>query len=369
VSTLQRDPGDRVQVLDEAGQVLDGATVPDLDDETFVDLYRLMRLARHFDERAVSLQRQGRMGTFPPLAGQEAAQVASALALAPEDWIFPSYREHGAILARGLSMKRTLLYWMGDEHGNQMPEDLNVFTVSVPIATQIPHATGAAWASKLRGEARAFLVYFGDGATSEGDFHEGLNFGGVFDVPCIYFCNNNQWAISVPRSHQTASRTIAQKADAYGFEGVQVDGMDPLAVYQVTHEAAEKARSPAEGERRPTLIEAVQYRFGAHTTADDPSIYRSEAEVEQWRRLDPLPRYEAFLRDTGRLDDESVEAIDSAIAAEVSEAIEAAEDAPRPHPDDIFDFVYDEPTPRVAAGKDYLRALRERHGDDALLED
>ena len=148
MSTLQRDPGDRVQVLDTDGQVVEGATVPDLGDEALVDLYRYMRLARHFDERAVSLQRQGRMGTFPPLAGQEASQVGSALALGDDDWVFPSYREHAVMLARGLSMKRTLLYWMGDEHGNQMPEDANMFTVAVPIATQIPHATGAAWASK-----------------------------------------------------------------------------------------------------------------------------------------------------------------------------------------------------------------------------
>lgn len=369
MSTLQRDPGDRVQVLDEDGQVLEGATVPDLDDETLVEMYRYMRLARRFDERAVSLQRQGRMGTFPPMAGQEAAQVGSALALEPEDWVFPSYREHAVMLARGLSMKRTLLYWMGDEHGNQIPEDLNFFTVAVPIATQIPHATGAAWAAKLKGDDRAVITYFGDGATSEGDFHEGLNFGGVFDVPCIYFCNNNQWAISVPRERQTAADTLAQKAAAYGFEGVQVDGMDPLAVYRVTSEALEKARDPPEGELRPTLIEAVQYRFGAHTTADDPSVYRSEEEVEEWKRRDPIPRLETFLRETGRLDEGAIEDIEDDIETVVADAIEAAEDAPRPHPDDIFDFVYETPTERVAGGKAYLRELRERHGDDAILED
>jgi pyruvate dehydrogenase E1 component alpha subunit len=369
VSTLQRDPGDRVQVLDEDGQVLDGATVPDLDDETMLEMYRYMRMARHFDERAVSLQRQGRMGTYPPLSGQEASQVGSAIALEPDDWVFPSYREHAVVLTRGLSLKRTLLYWMGDEHGNQIPEDHNIFTVSVPIATQIPHATGMAWASKLRGDGNAVVAYFGDGATSEGDFHEGLNFGGVFDVPCVYFCNNNQWAISVPRERQTASATIAQKARAYGFEGVQVDGMDPLAVYQVTHEALEQARDPPEGTRRPTLIEAVQYRFGAHTTADDPSVYRSEEEVAEWKRRDPLPRLETFMRETGRLDDEAVDTIDNAVTEAVADAIEAAEDAPRPHPDDIFDFVYEEPTERVAEGKAALRALRERHGDDAILED
>lgn len=369
MNTLQLDPDDLVQVLDKDGHVVEGASPPNLDEDTLVDMYRTMRLSRHFAKRAVSLQRQGRMGTFPPIAGQEASQVASALALHDEDWVFPSYRETAVLLARGLSMKRTYLYWMGHEYGNQMPEDANIFSVAVSIATQIPHATGAAWASKLQGEDKAFVCYFGDGATSEGDFHEALNFGGVFDLPCIYFCNNNQWAISVPRERQTASETIAQKAIAYGFEGVRVDGMDPLAVYKVTKAALSRARDPPEGELRPTLIEAVQYRFGAHTTADDPSVYRSDSEVEKWKRRDPIPRMETFLRETGRLDDEDIVAIEDAIESEVAEAIEAAEDAPRPSPDDIFDFVYEEPTERVADGKEYLRQLRERHGDDVLLED
>jgi len=266
-----------VRVIDENGEVVDDAEVPDLTDDELVEMYRNMKLARRFDERAVSLQRQGRIGTYPPLSGQEGAQIGSAMALAEDDWTVPSYREHGAGLVRGLPLKQTLLFWMGHEAGNRIPEDANIFTVAVPIASQIPHATGLAWASKLRDEQdKAFLCYFGDGATSEGDFHEGLNFAGVFDTPNVFFCNNNQWAISVPRERQTASKTLAQKAQAYGFEGVQVDGMDPLAVYKVTKAAVEKAKDPEEGDLRPTLIEAVQYRFGAHTTADDPSVYRDE---------------------------------------------------------------------------------------------
>ena len=272
MSTLQRDPRDRVQVLDEDGRVVDGAAVPDLDEDELVEMYRQMRLARHFDERAVSLQRQGRMGTYPPLSGQEGAQVGSAAALEDQDWMVPSYREHGAAYVRGLELHETLRYWMGDERGNRL-EGLRIFPVAVPIASQIPHATGAAWASRLEGndDDEAFICYFGDGATSEGDFHEGLNFAGVFDTPTVFFCNNNQWAISVPRERQTASETLAQKAHAYGFEGVQVDGMDPLATYQVTKAAIEKAKHPNPDELRPTMVEAVQYRFGAHTTADDPS--------------------------------------------------------------------------------------------------
>jgi len=367
VSVLERDPDERVQVLDEEGNVLDGATVPDLSDERFVEMYRNMKLARHFDQRAVSLQRQGRMGTYPPLSGQEGAQVGSAMALAERDWIVPSYREHAAMYVRGLDFDQTLRYWMGDERGNSL-DGLNIMPVAVPIASQIPHATGLGMAIDYRDDDAVAVCYFGDGATSEGDFHEGLNFGGVFDTPTVFFCNNNGWAISVPREEQTATETLAQKATAYGFEGIQVDGMDPLAVYQVTREAVKKAREPPAEDLRPTLIEAVQYRFGAHTTADDPSVYRDAEEVERWKQKDPIPRLEAFLRDRGVLDDERVAEITDSVEAEVADTIETAESIERPSAESIFEHVYAEMPRRLESQMQYLQRLREQH-DGELLEE
>jgi len=364
---LDRAPDDRVEVLGPDGGVVAPELVPDLDDGTLTAMYRDMRFCRRFDERMISLQRQGRLGTYASLAGQEGAQVGSTYALADDDTLFYQYREHGAVVARGLPPEY-LLYWMGHEAGNAALADVDVFPLNITIGDHVPHAVGWSWAAKLAGDERATVVHLGDGATSEGDFHEGMNFAGVYDTPTVFLCNNNQWAISVHRDDQTASETLAQKAAAYGFEGVQVDGMDPLATYVVTAAAREKAVDPADGDPRPTMVEAVQYRFGAHTTADDPSAYREEAAVERWRERDPLDRFEAFLRDRGLLDDERLDGMDEKIADELAALVDHAAGV-EADPDDVFADVYGELTPRLRAQREYLRDLRERHGDDALLED
>lgn len=368
MSILDRDPDEKFQVINEKGQVVNDELLPSVSDDFLREIYEQLITARVFDERAVNLQRQGRMGTFPPLSGQEAAQVGSAIALDASDWAVPSYREHAVSLTRGLPINQILQYWMGDERGNQIPSEVNVFPVSVPIATQIPHAVGMALAAKHRGDPGAVMVFFGDGATSEGDFHEGMNFAGVFDVPCVFMCNNNQYAISVPRTKQTASATLAQKAEAYGFTGIQVDGMDVLAVYAAAKAALSKAKNPRD-EPRPTLVEAVQYRFGAHTTADDPSKYRPESEVDYWRERDPIVRFETFLTERGVLDSELIDQIRSSVSDRIASAIESVESTPRPEPTDMFQYVYETPPEKLIRQRDRLESLRQQYGDDELLED
>jgi pyruvate dehydrogenase E1 component alpha subunit len=355
-----------VRVLDEDGHLLDDASVPDLTDDELLELFRLLKLARHFDERAINLQRQGRMGTYSPIGGQEAAHAASAFALNDDDWVLPSHRADIASHIQGLGLENHLLYCMGMEKGNKIPEGTNVFPVTLPIATHLSHAVGMAWASKYQGEDRVFVPYFGDGGTSEGNFNESLNFAGVFDTPTIFFINNNQWAISIGPDKQTKSQTLAQKAVAFGFEGVRVDGMDPLAVYQVTERAIDKARNPGEDELRPTLIEALTYRYGPHTTSDDPSIYRDEEELESWKDRDPIDRMETFLRETDRLDDDRLESIETDVEEEVNEMIDTAEDTEPPEPSEMFENTFAEPTSRQEAQLAELEMLREEYGDDAF---
>jgi pyruvate dehydrogenase E1 component alpha subunit len=321
----------RLEILDQHGNA-DESLMPPLEEEDFRRLYELLMLSRTFDERALSLQREGRIGTYPSILGQEAAQVGSAFALEKSDWVFPSFRETGMYLTLGYPIHMLLQYWAGDERGLAAPEGLNILPVSVSVGTHIPHAAGAAMAAAYRRDRTAVVAYFGDGGTSKGDFHEGLNFAGVFRAPVVYICQNNQWAISVPRQRQTAAVTLAQKAVAYGFEGVQVDGNDVFAVYKATSEALEKARSGG----GPTLIECHTYRLSDHTTADDAGRYRNPEEVENWKKRDPILRLRLFMEKRGLLDEAYLREVEARCRETVDSAVRTAEAVNPPETREMF---------------------------------
>ena len=268
-----------LSILDSDGN-LDTALEPELSGADLKRLYRAMLLGRRLDERMLRLQRQGRIGTFAPIKGQEASQLGSVFTLRPTDWMVPSFRETAAMLWRGWPIEKFLLFFAGYLEGGQPGPEQRDLPITIPVATQLPHAVGLAYAIQYKGDDAVVMAYCGDGATSEGDFHEALNFAGVWHSPIVFVIQNNQWAISVPIKKQTHSRTIAQKALAYGFPGIQVDGNDVLAVYAASREAVERAREGG----GPTLIECVTYRLGVHTTADDPTKYRSDEEVKAWER-------------------------------------------------------------------------------------
>lgn len=340
-----------LQILDAEGH-LDRDLEPDLPADALRHLYRTMVLSRQLDLRMLSLQRQGRMGTFAPLMGQEAAQVGSAFALEPTDWMVPGFREAAAYILRGMPLKQILLYYMGREEGNKIPDGHYDIPVNIPVASQLPHAVGIAMAARVRHDPCATLTYFGDGATSEGDFHEACNFAGVFQLPIVFLCENNQYAISHPRARQTRARTLAQKAIAYGFDGVQVDGNDLLAVYVATRDALARAKAG----KGPTLIECVTYRMSLHTTADDPTRYRQKAEEEEWLKKDPLPRFRGYIQAKGLWDENWQAAIDKEIEAEIRRAVEEAEAERDFDPADMFDYVYATVPPYLQAQQAELRA-------------
>ena len=299
-----------------------------------------MMLERILDNRMLALQRQGRIGFYGPSVGQEAAIVGAAIAMDAGDWVVPQYREPGAALARGMPLTELICQFMtnsGDPaKGRQMPchyvyRKGNFLSISSPVGTQIPHAAGIAWAMKLRKARDAVLVYFGDGATSTADFHVAVNFAGIFGVPCVFFCNNNQWAFSLPVARQTATTTLAEKATAYGVPGVLVDGMDALAVYTAVRRAAQDAHDG----RGPTLIEAVTYRLGPHSSSDDPSRYRNEQETAAWRARDPLTRFRRYLEKQGWWDEGREAALEKEIGDDITRAVSEAE-AMAPVPVDLF---------------------------------
>jgi pyruvate dehydrogenase E1 component alpha subunit len=290
--------------------------------------------------------RQGRVGTYAIFWGHEAVQAGSASALADEDWIFPSYRESAIGLLRGMPPEVVLSWWRGHPAGWWDPREYRVASITVPIATHVPHAVGLAWGSRLKGESVCSIAYFGDGATSEGVFHEGANFAAVLQAPVVLLCNNNQWAISTPLSAQTRAATLADKAVGYGMPGVRVDGGDVLAVFQATAEALRRARA-GEG---PTFVEALTYRSAPHATADDPSAYWDVGRVEQERENECLGRYERYLERRGLLDEGLREEIRAEALERMREGIAAAEAMPAPDPDVVFAHAYVDPPPTIREG-------------------
>lgn len=346
-----------LSILDGKGK-LDETLDPKLDADLSIYIYRLMLTARRLDERCINMQRQGRIGTYGPCRGQEAAHCAATICMEPEDWVVHAFREPSSFYHRGWPLETVIKFWGGYEEGCQPPEGVNDLPIAVPIASQVPHAMGIAWAMKLRGDKHCVLCYCGDGGTSEGDFHEALNFAGVYNLPVIFLIQNNQWAISIPREEQTASETLAQKALAYGFDGLQLDGNDALAVYAGTKEAAEKARAGG----GPTLIEAVTYRMSVHTTADDPTKYRSDEEVTRWEKLDPIPRFRNYLLKRGVLDDKLVDEIEQDVLSEVAGAVERYEASRDVNPLDTFDYLFVNIPEEVKAQREEFAACLAREG-------
>ena len=351
-----------VRVLDDGGEVVAGSA-PDLPHETLLFLYEQMVQVREFDRRMLMLQRQGRIGFYGPILGQEAATVGSVAALEPRDWVFPALREGAAAMMRGLSLTEAVNQLIGNGadrcKGRQMPchytfKEGHYYGMSSVIGTQIGHAVGAAMAARIRGDDAVVLGYLGDGATSANDFHCGMNFAAVYRSPCVLFCQNNQWAISVPISKQSASETLAQKGRAYGMPYVRVDGNDVLAVYSVTKAAVARARA-GDG---PTFVEAVTYRRLGHSSSDDPTRYRDEAEVEEWVKKDPVDRFRAHLTRRGLWDDAKEAAFKEDIARRVNDAIAAAEANGPPADETLITDVYAQVTPQ----------LREQLGEVLALE-
>ena len=344
----------------------DSKKEPQLPKETLLRGYRNLLLVRLLDARMLSLQRQGRIGFYVPSTGEEACQVGSALALSPEDWVFPAYREPGCALTRGLDLKLMIAEAYGNSldanKGRQMPShfgwrSINYVSASSPVGTQIPHAVGTAWAAKVRGEKLVALAYFGDGATSGNDFHVGMNFAGVFKTPTVFFCKNNQYAISLPLSQQTAAKTLAQKALAYGFEGVRVDGNDLLAVFAATKAAADKARAGG----GPTLIEAVTYRLGPHSSSDDPTRYRPKEEVAEWQRKDPVERMRKYLELKGLWSADREDALRKELDDTITTTIREVERAPPPALETLFTDVFEDLTPVLKEQmEEYLKSGERR---------
>lgn len=327
---------ERLEVLDPEG-IADPSIKVDITDDMLLDIYRKMVEIRIFDDKAFSLQRQGRLGTYPQILGQEATQIVPAMCLQPKDWMVPTYRGQGAYFSRGLPLRNILLYWGGDDRGVDLPKGNNDMIFAVPVGSHLTQVAGLAWGVKLQKKSAVALTYLGDGTSSKGDLHEALTFAGRFKLPLIVIIENNHWAISVPREKQAATQTLAQKCFGYGAAGLQVDGNDVLAVYKAVSDAVAHARS-GEG---PTLLELETYRMGHHTTADDAARYRPPEELEAWKKKDPILRLKRFLESKKLWDEGKEKKLLAGAEAMVAAEVAAYEAIPPANPLDMFAHNYE----------------------------
>jgi pyruvate dehydrogenase E1 component alpha subunit len=355
-----------LSILDPDGKAQKGKD-PNLPGKELQKLYRLMVATRALDDRGLALQRQGRIGFYLQSTGQEASHLGAAYALKDSDWLFPAYRQPGILLLRDVPLDMVISEWFGNSgdtsKGRQMPvhysfRQANFVSISSPIGTQLTHAAGAGMAARIRGDDTVFMTFCGDGGTSSNDFHTGLNFAAVYKAPVVFVCENNGWAISVPSGKQTASESMAIKAEAYGMPGVRVDGNDILAVYRVCKEAVDRARK-GEG---PTLVETVTYRIASHSSSDDAARYRDAKEFEAWKKKDPILRFQQYLKHK-KLWDEAFEkdCVESSKAA-IAEAVKTAEAHGNPGPETMFDDVYMNLTPQLKEQRQQLHDLMEKGG-------
>ncbi|EST13174.1 pyruvate dehydrogenase E1 subunit alpha [Sporolactobacillus laevolacticus DSM 442] len=346
-----------LRILDTQGHVVNNQKKPELTDEQLRELMWRMVYTRIWDQRALSLNRQGRLGFYAPVAGQEASMLASEYAMDKGDWLLPSYRDIPQLVWHGMPLYKAFLYSRGHFEGGQYPEALNAVMPQIIIGAQCTQTTGIALGLKKRGKAQIAFCYFGDGATSQGDFYEAMNFAGVYKAPAVFICQNNRFAISVPVEKQTATQTLAQKAVAAGIRGIQVDGMDPLAVYA----AAKEARDYAIAGNGPTLIETLTYRYGPHTMAgDDPTRYRTDELTGEWEKKDPLIRFRYYLEQLGLWSKEDEEQAADQAKEDVAKALKQADAVPKQKVTDLLSFMYEQPTQNV---KEQLTEYSAREGD------
>ena len=350
-----------LQYLDPGGKVVAPLPAFAEDPATLVSLYRAMVLMRTYDAKAIALQRTGQLGTYASMLGKEAVEAGIGAAMANDDVFLCTYRENGVQIMRGVTMRELFLYWGGDERGSDFAGPRRDFPICITIASQCLHAAGVGYAIKLRRQARAVVCMVGDGGTSKGDFYEGINAAGAWRLPVVFVVTNNQWAISVPRQAQSAAQTLAQKAIAAGFEGVQVDGNDVIAVHHAIREALSKARSGA----GPTLIEAVTYRLADHTTADDASRYRPAEEVAAAWQREPVLRLRTYLAERGAWDKTQEEALLKHCNEQVQAAAQSYLDTPAPPPDQMFDHLYAALPAGIAAQRTAILAASDHGADHA----